>query len=114
MTVEELNQYADKEFDWNSPEEIQPAAPRQLDTTITVRFNREELEGIRRLAEAAGKKVTAYIREVTLEHAAAELEVGPETLQAAADVEAAAEALRRAMATYNAVSGAAWRRTARL
>lgn len=69
MTVEELNEYAD-EFDWEDAEEITPMAPRPLDATITVRFNSDELDGLRRRAEAAGMKVTTFIRAVTLQHAA--------------------------------------------
>ena len=68
MSIEELEAWADEEFD-TEPEPLEPPAPRRLDAIISVRFSADELEQLRTQAEAADMKVTAYIRTVVLQHA---------------------------------------------
>lgn len=48
---------------WGRPE---PAPRDRLDVTISVRFTPTEIATIRRRAEAAGLKPTAYIRRLAL------------------------------------------------
>ena len=64
MSTEELEAYAATFTD--APEPLEPAAPRRLDSAITVRFTSEELDTLRGLADEAGVKVTALIRRAAV------------------------------------------------
>jgi hypothetical protein len=55
-----MNQLDDA--DWGEPV---PVTVRR-NVTISVRFSAEEIEAIRRRADAAGMKVTAYIRQAAI------------------------------------------------
>jgi predicted DNA binding CopG/RHH family protein len=68
MTEAELAEYYDRtrdlsEFDQSASFPVE--VPR--DVTISVRFSAEEIQALRREAEAAGVKVTAYIRAAALQ-----------------------------------------------
>jgi hypothetical protein len=51
--------------DWDELERLDK--PVRLDVTLSVRFNREELEAVRAAAEQAGIKPTAFIRQAAVE-----------------------------------------------
>lgn len=70
MTEAEMADYYDRTHDLSEFEggEAFPVEIRR-DVTISVRFSEEEIALLRARAEAAGEKVTAYIRAAALQQA---------------------------------------------
>lgn len=68
MTEAELAEHYDRTHDVSEFDEsaAYPVEVRR-NVTISVRFSEEEIEALRREAEAAGVKVTAYIRAAALQ-----------------------------------------------
>jgi predicted DNA binding CopG/RHH family protein len=68
MTEAELAEYYNETRDFSDFDEsaAEPVEVRR-NVTISVRFSQEEIEALRREAEAAGVKVTAYIRAAALQ-----------------------------------------------
>jgi hypothetical protein len=66
-TDAELASYYEQHRDavWGEPEPVQRA--ERMEVTISVRFTPAEISAIRTRAEAAGRKLTAYIRQCALE-----------------------------------------------
>jgi predicted DNA binding CopG/RHH family protein len=74
MTEAELAEHYDRTRDISDfdDEHPIPLTRRRLDISISVRFSSEEIEALRARAEAAGMKVTQFIRAVVLQHQGAE------------------------------------------
>jgi hypothetical protein len=68
MTEAELAEYYDRSHDFSEFDQS-GSFPVEVtrDVTISVRFSAEEIQALRREAEAAGVKVTAYIRAGALQ-----------------------------------------------
>ena len=73
MSEQELAEHYNRTEDlseWDGAVPV-PAHARRRDVTISVRFSAEEIEQLRAHADAAGEKVTAYIRAAALDTATA-------------------------------------------
>jgi uncharacterized protein (DUF1778 family) len=66
-TEAELAEYYNDTRDLSEFEGSEPVEITRRDVTISVRFSADEIDALRRRSEAAGQKVTAFIRAAALE-----------------------------------------------